>query len=337
MSKKPISGPHVVAVSRVDDIMRKVIIALLPATGLGVLLFGWPALFLCAVTVLSALAWEAIALKMKGVDVKPFLNDGSAVLTGLLVAMTLPPWAPWWIGVLGSGIAMMLGKHVYGGLGQNPFNPAMLARVALLVAFPIEMTTWVNVKPLLFGPGVLDSLSITFSNLHTLDAITGATTLGAVKTGFSLNQTLPGLLYGLHRLGARQPGRNIQSAPAAGWHVVAAPWRDSVAYPGFAAGHLSLAGNGVSLDRCRALSRAVGASEFRCGDAGSVLHSHRLRHLAEYATGPDDFRRRLRPVDLRHSLLGRLPGRHRLCGVVDERGDAVDRPLRQTAHLWSLP
>lgn len=194
MSAKPISGPHVVAARRVDAIMRKVIIALLPATGCGVLLFGWPALYLAAITVLSALLCEALCLKLKGVAAKPYLLDGSAFLTGLLVAMTLPPWAPWWIGVIGSAIAIMLGKQVYGGLGQNLFNPAMLARVALLISFPIEMTTWVDVKPLLFGPGVLDSFAVTLSG-NSADATTGATTLGAVKTGFSLNQTLPGLLY----------------------------------------------------------------------------------------------------------------------------------------------
>jgi electron transport complex protein RnfD len=199
MNIKPVSGPHVLAVRRVEDIMRKVVLALLPAVGWGILIFGWPALFLTAITVAAALVFEAMCLKMKGVAAKPYLYDGSAVLTGLLVAMTLPPWAPWWIGVVGSAIAIVLGKQVYGGLGQNLFNPAMLARVALLISFPIEMTTWVEVKPLLFGPGILDSLAITFS-ANTTDAVVGATTLGAVKTGFSLNQTLPGLLYDYNSL-----------------------------------------------------------------------------------------------------------------------------------------
>ena len=194
MNIKPVSGPHVLAVRRVEDIMRQVVMALLPAVGWGILIFGWPALFLTAVTVAAALVFEAVCLKMKGVAAKPYLYDGSAVLTGLLVAMSLPPWAPWWIGVVGSAIAIVLGKQVYGGLGQNLFNPAMLARVALLISFPIEMTTWVEVKPLLFGPGIFDSLAITFS-ANPADAVVGATTLGAVKTGFSLNQTLPGLLY----------------------------------------------------------------------------------------------------------------------------------------------
>jgi electron transport complex protein RnfD len=194
MSIKPASGPHVAATRSVDNIMRKVIVALLPAAGFGVLLFGWPALYLCTVTVIAAMLFEAICLKLKGVAALPTLRDGSAILTGLLVAMTLPPWAPWWIGVVGAAIAIVLGKQVYGGLGQNLFNPAMLARVALLISFPIEMTTWVNIKPLLTGPGPIESMAITFSGFAVADGVTGATTLGAVKTGFSQNQTLPGLL-----------------------------------------------------------------------------------------------------------------------------------------------
>jgi H+/Na+-translocating ferredoxin:NAD+ oxidoreductase subunit D len=194
MSIKPVSGPHVIAVRRVDDIMRKVIIALLPATAWGIFLFGWPALYLSIVTILSALVFEAFCLKLKGVAAAPYLYDGSAILTGLLVVMTLPAWAPWWIGVVGSAIAIILGKQVYGGLGQNVFNPAMLARVALLISFPIEMTTWVKVKPIFVGPGIIDSLSITFSGMVP-DAVIGATTLGEVKTGFSLHQTLPEILH----------------------------------------------------------------------------------------------------------------------------------------------
>lgn len=194
MSGKPISGPHVAAVTRVDIIMGKVIVALLPALACGVLLFGWPALYLTVITVVAAMLCEAGCLKLKGVAWRPLLRDRSAVLTGLLVAMTLPPWAPWWIGVLGAAIAIILGKQVYGGLGQNPFNPAMLARVALLISFPVEMTTWVDVEPLLFGPGIRESFAITLAG-QLPDGVTGATTLGAVKTGFSLAQTLPGLLY----------------------------------------------------------------------------------------------------------------------------------------------
>ncbi|MGR9086105.1 MAG: RnfABCDGE type electron transport complex subunit D [Gammaproteobacteria bacterium] len=194
MSIKPVSGPHVTAVRSVDRIMLKVILALLPAAVCGILLFGWPALYLCLLAMISALLFEIVCVKLKGQYALPCVRDGSAVLTGLLVAMSLPPWAPWWIGVLGSAIAILLGKHVYGGLGQNPFNPAMLARVALLIAFPVEMTTWVDLKPLPIGPDPIESLKITFSGLSPTDAVTGATTLGALKTGFSQQQTLPSLL-----------------------------------------------------------------------------------------------------------------------------------------------
>ncbi len=194
MKSKPVSGPHVLTVRRVDAIMYKVIVALLPSIGFGIVIFGLPALYLSVVTVAAALLFEAICLNLKGVKAIPYLFDGSAVLTGLLVAMTLPPWAPWWIGVLGSAIAIILGKQVYGGLGQNLFNPAMLARVALLVSFPIEMTSWVNASPLFTRISIGDSFAITFGQYYSLDGIVGATTLGAVKTGFSQNQTIPDLL-----------------------------------------------------------------------------------------------------------------------------------------------
>jgi electron transport complex protein RnfD len=194
MNIKPISSPHISSARRVDEIMRKVIFALLPALGFGIVIFGWSALFLTFVTVSSALVFEAICLKLKGAKVESYLLDGSAILTGLLVAMTLPPYAPWWIGVVGSGLAIILGKHVYGGLGQNLFNPAMLARVALLISFPIEMTTWVDMSPLFIGKDILEGFRITFFGAEISDAITGATTLGLVKTGFSQAQFLPDLL-----------------------------------------------------------------------------------------------------------------------------------------------
>ena len=194
MNSKAVSGPHILTVQRVDTIMKKVIMALLPATGFGIFLFGWPALYLTLVTVIAALLFEAVCLNLKGIDAMPYLFDGSALVTGLLVAMTLPPWAPWWIGVLGAAIGIILGKQVYGGLGQNLFNPAMLARVALLVSFPVEMTSWVKVNPLFTGPGIMDSFAVTFSPSFSIDGLTGATSLGAVKTGFSQNQTLPGIL-----------------------------------------------------------------------------------------------------------------------------------------------
>ena len=189
---KPKSGAHIGAKASVSHIMWQVMLALMPATVFGLWLFGWPAINLFIVTVLSAIFFEAVCIRLQGRAVKPVIMDGSAILTAWLLAMTLPPWAPWWVGVVGSALAIILGKQVYGGLGQNLFNPAMLARVALLISFPIELTTWANVSPLFFSnsPGLIESWHITFSGIDNLDAMTGATTLGYIKTEFSQNHLL---------------------------------------------------------------------------------------------------------------------------------------------------
>jgi electron transport complex protein RnfD len=176
--------------------MVLVMMAITPATVIGIFCFGWPALLLFMITVFSAVLFEACCLLFAGKKVIATVLDGSALLTGWLIAMTLPPWAPWWIGVVGAGIGIILGKQVYGGIGQNLFNPAMLARVALLISFPVEMTTWPNVSPLFFpnSPDLLESWHIIFSGIDNIDAVTGATTLGFVKTEFSQNRLLPDIL-----------------------------------------------------------------------------------------------------------------------------------------------
>lgn len=195
-TQKPNSGAHIGAKTSVSKIMWQVVLALMPATAFGLWCFGWPALNLFIITVASALFFEAFCIRLSGRLAIPVLMDGSALLTGWLLAMTLPPFAPWWIGVVGSGLAIILGKQVYGGLGQNLFNPAMLARVALLISFPIEMTTFVDVSPLFFShsPGFIDSFNITFAGLSPTDARVGATTLGYIKTEFSQHHLLSDIL-----------------------------------------------------------------------------------------------------------------------------------------------
>jgi electron transport complex protein RnfD len=190
------ANPHTGAESAVSDIMRQVLLALLPATLFGIYSYGWPALFLLIITLAAAVAFEAGCLYLAGKAVKATLRDLSALLTGLLIAMTLPPWAPWWIGVVGAGLAIVVGKHVYGGLGQNLFNPAMLARVGLLIAFPVEMTTWVETQSWFSAdlPNFSDSLAITFVGIDNIDAVSGASLLGHVKTELSQNHLLPNSL-----------------------------------------------------------------------------------------------------------------------------------------------
>jgi electron transport complex protein RnfD len=176
----------------VQGIMAQVMFALLPTTGFGLFMFGWPAIYLFLSTVLSAVLFEAACLKLSGKPASLFLWDGSALLTGWLLALSLPPWAPWWLGVTGAGLAIVVGKQIYGGIGQNLFNPAMLARVALLVSFPLEMTTWVQPTPLFsdHGPGLLQAFGITFGGAGGIDGFTSATVIGHAKTELSQSKTL---------------------------------------------------------------------------------------------------------------------------------------------------
>lgn len=194
MSEPTLSaGPYAHQGNTIRQTMLWVIIALLPATLLGLYLFGWPAIYLFAITISSALLAEAISLYIAGKPIRPFMLDGSALLTGWLLAMTLPPWAPWWIAVVGAFLAIVIGKHVFGGLGQNLFNPAMVARVALLISFPLEMTTFTTPTPLFSSsaPGLFESLSITFASTPDIDAYTSATPLGHLKTELSQGITIP--------------------------------------------------------------------------------------------------------------------------------------------------
>lgn len=182
--------------------MILVMFALAPATLFNFWLFGWPAIFLFATTVAACLGVEVLCLHLAGKETGFYLRDGSAILTGWLLAMSLPPWAPWWTGVVGAIAAIAITKQAYGGVGQNLFNPAMVARVALLVSFPLVMTTWVAPAPL-FGAGSPDfaqGLAITFGG-KLPDAMTSATTLGHVKTELTRGISVPESTLGLPALG----------------------------------------------------------------------------------------------------------------------------------------
>lgn len=178
-----VSSPHTHSGNSVQQTMLLVMLALTPATVWGLYLFGWPAINLFLVTILTCVFAEVIALKIMGKPIAKFALDGSAILTGWLLAMSLPPSAPWWIGVVGGLLAIIIGKQVFGGIGQNLFNPAMVARVALLISFPLEMTTWANPSPLFssHSPDFMQGLQITFGGWMP-DAYTGATTLGHIRT-----------------------------------------------------------------------------------------------------------------------------------------------------------
>ncbi|WP_371814720.1 RnfABCDGE type electron transport complex subunit D [Niveibacterium sp. COAC-50] len=188
------ASPHAGQLGSVTHVMLKVMLALAPATACGFWYFGWPAFNLWLITVIAALAGEALCLRLMAKPVVATLTDGSALLTGWLLAVSLPPWAPWWLGLVGGVFATVIGKQVFGGIGCNLFNPAMVARVALLVSFPVVMTGWVAPIGLTgaHAPGWIESLQLTFGG-SVPDAYTSASLLGQAKTelsrGVSLLQT----------------------------------------------------------------------------------------------------------------------------------------------------
>lgn len=197
----PRSAPFSHAANSVTNAMALVMLALAPATLFNLWLFGWPAILLFLITIGSCVAVEAICLRFADKEIAFTLMDGSAILTGWLLALSLPPWAPWWAGIFGAVVGIGLTKHAYGGIGQNAFNPAMVARVALLISFPVAMTTWVAPHPIFSAgaPGFGESLGITLGGVLP-DAMTSATPLGHIKTELSrgipiLNSlaVLPGL------------------------------------------------------------------------------------------------------------------------------------------------
>ena len=168
------ASPHIRSEVTVPKIMYSVLLALLPATLAGIYLFGLGALQVILVGVFGAVAAEALVQPLLGKKIS--VLDGSAAVTGLLLALTLPPALPWWMVLTGSVVAIVLGKAIYGGLGNNPFNPALIARVVLLVSWPAYLTRWQN-------PTSLFSKSAASAAASSADAISAATPLGILKTG----------------------------------------------------------------------------------------------------------------------------------------------------------
>lgn len=158
-------APHTHSGDSVQRNMLLVIAALLPAYAVSVAAFGWGAIITTAISIAACVLFEWLITKFI-LKQKPTLSDCSAVLTGLLLAFNLPCNLPWWIVIIGALVAIGVAKMSFGGLGQNLFNPALVGRVFLLIAFPVQMTTWP--RPLSF-------------HTHYIDAETGATPLALMK------------------------------------------------------------------------------------------------------------------------------------------------------------
>jgi electron transport complex protein RnfD len=185
--------------------MRTVIYALVPGILIYTWLFGWSVLVNITIATLSALLFEWLMLLLRGRPVRVFLLDGSAIITAILLSLALPTLAPWWILVLGSFFAIVVAKHLYGGLGYNTFNPAMAAYAILLVSFPRELSMWTApANDLKQAMGFVESLQYSF--FQTLpenmgfDALTSATILDHIRTetgmGNSIHQISQSHVFG---------------------------------------------------------------------------------------------------------------------------------------------
>lgn len=178
-----------------SQVMFWVLLAAIPGIAVQTYFFGVGTLYQIAIAMVTAAVTEAISIRLRHQPALPVLKDNSAIVTALLLGVSLPPLSPWWLIVLGTVFAIIIAKQCYGGLGQNPFNPAMVGYVVLLISFPVQMTNWLPPQELqqLHISG-LDSLmvivsghtstGITLEQLRTgIDGMSQATPLDSFKTG----------------------------------------------------------------------------------------------------------------------------------------------------------
>ncbi len=180
-----ITSPHAQGQNRTASVMQSVLLATVPGVVVMTHFFGFGTLANILWGGLLALLFEACALKLRKRPLGFYLRDYSALVTSTLLCIALPPYAPWWLIVVGVGIAILLAKHLYGGLGYNPFNPAMVGYVVLLISFPVQMTAWAPPRGAGEVPGLLDAVQALFTPA-AYDGVTMATPLDVLKQNNSL-------------------------------------------------------------------------------------------------------------------------------------------------------
>lgn len=200
------SSPHGAMGMTTNQVMRMVCYATIPGFITQLYFYGWGTLVQLVLCIGVAVLSEAIVLSLRENRIRRTLSDGSAVLTGLLLALSIPPLAPWWVSVIGVAFAIIIVKQLYGGLGFNLFNPAMAGYVVLLISFPMAMTSWQPIQPMLMHTlSLADTAYVIFTgysiegyNLQQLsmlvDGTTMATPLDQFKTALAQQQTVSEIL-----------------------------------------------------------------------------------------------------------------------------------------------
>lgn len=183
MALLKVTSPHTHGPLQTSRVMQFVLLATLPGIAALTVFFGWGTIVNLAVAIPLALLFEAIAIKLRGRPVLPYLSDYSALVTATLLAIAIPPYAPFWLIAVGIFCAIILAKQLYGGLGYNPFNPAMVAYVILLISFPVAMTSWAAPLGAFDGnfPSFISALKTCFQGTEHFDGITMATPLDIAK------------------------------------------------------------------------------------------------------------------------------------------------------------
>lgn len=191
MSLSNLTPPFLSGNKRVSGHMLVLLYALVPAVIAQVYFFGYGVVVTLFIAVIAALTAEAVMLKLRNRPIKPFITDGSAIVTAVLLAISIPPLSPFWLTLTGILFAIIFAKHLYGGLGYNPFNPAMAAYVMLLISFPVEMTSWLPAASLAvqyvdFNSAIQLIFTGHLAETISVDALSGATPLDYMKTQLGL-------------------------------------------------------------------------------------------------------------------------------------------------------
>ncbi|TPW17156.1 MAG: electron transport complex protein RnfD [Halothiobacillaceae bacterium] len=267
------SSPHVHQPTSVTAIMLRVVYALIPGIITYIYFFGWAIVVNLTLAALVALLCEALMLTIRRRPVIPFLMDGSALVTALLLALAIPTLAPWWLTTVGVAFAIIIAKQLYGGLGYNPFNPAMVGYAILMISFPREMTAWLPPEQLATESfNLIESASIIFTGLTTsgiaFDAVSSATPLDILKTGVNLAKPISDVV-------AANPIFNAFAG--VGWM--------QLAHPRWPARHVGRRRHPVLSDQQRTVCQpAVPSSQWR-HHARRLLHRHRPGYRLHHPVG----------------------------------------------------
>ena len=314
------SSPHIRDQASTTRLMLDVIIALLPALGVSIYMFGLRSLLIVVLTCTTAVLFEYLSRKL----MKRYnsIGDLSAVVTGLLLAFNLPPTVPLYVPVIGSFVAVVVVKQMFGGIGQNFVNPALASRIILTLSFPAALTRWAILAGRIPGHGIPGTEPIA----EGVDLIATATPLYLIQAGETGSAVMPGYLDLFIGYKGGCLGEVSVLALAAG--VVYLLIRRVISPLIPVTYILTVPADGLVRTRSpvpHAVRRPV---------PGRFLHGDRLCHVAAEQQRQDHLRPRLRPDHEPGALVRRHDRRGLLCDPLHEYPDTAHRPLDDPGALW---